>query len=100
MHVSSTCMPAGRRQKELEEEVAAELPWYELERLYSGTPAGRSLLSDIRATQKGKPHPDPQVRPHALDPCSLIALPWPVQKQRELQAVQGLQGAGVQEYGA
>ena len=52
--------PRSSSKKGREETV--ELPYYELERLYSGTPAGRAFLSDLVANGKWKPHPDKKAR--------------------------------------
>ena len=56
------CRPAYASRKQTNDEVDrdVELPYYELERLYSGTPAGRAMLSDLRKNQSGVPHPDPK----------------------------------------
>ena len=55
LHVHA-CLLRKVKKKNTEQEI--ELPYYELERLYSGTPAGRQMLADLVATQKGKEHPD------------------------------------------
>ena len=57
-----SCRPAYASRKQTNDEVDrdVELPYYELERLYSGTPAGRAMLNDLRKNQAGVPHPDPK----------------------------------------
>ena len=55
-------LPRKATKKDTEQEI--ELPYYELERLYSGTPAGRQMLADLVRTQKGKEHPDKKATGH------------------------------------
>ena len=54
----STCVCRKQTNDEIDRDV--ELPYYELERLYSGTPAGRAMLNDLRKNQPGVAHPDPK----------------------------------------
>ena len=91
----STCVCRKQTNDEIDRDV--ELPYYELERLYSSTPAGRAMLSDLRKNQTGVAHPDPKA--HGTHDNSVhhknYTCMWPVQRQRELQIVQDLQGAGL-----
>ena len=63
------CRPAYASRKQTNDEVDrdVELPYYELERLYSGTPAGRAMLNDLRQHQAGVAHPDPKA--HGILAC-------------------------------